>query len=64
MTPLRLILLGFALLIFGAVAPFSMMMRWIPSTLLLNMLSALASVIGMIVGLYGLFEMVRPNTRR
>jgi uncharacterized membrane-anchored protein len=59
----RLIWIGGGLLIFGAIAPFAMLMHWIESTLWLNGLSALATVFGFVCGLYGLFEYVHRERR-
>lgn len=50
--------IGGALLLFGAVMPFAMMMQWVRSTLVLNFTSAGATLAGSVVGLYGLFEYV------
>ncbi len=60
----RLIVIGGILLVFGAVAPFAMIMQWIPSTLFLNGLSALGTLFGFICGLYGLFEYVHRERKR
>jgi hypothetical protein len=51
-------IVGGGLLMFGAVVPFAMMMRWIPSTLTLNLACAMATLFGTIIGLYGVFEYV------
>jgi hypothetical protein len=59
-----LIVIAGVLLVFGAVAPFAMMMQWVPSTLFLNGLSALATLFGFICGLYGLFEYVHRARRK
>lgn len=60
----RLILIAGVLLVFGAVAPFAMIMHWVPSTLWLNGLSALATIFGFICGLYGVFEYVHRGRQR
>ncbi len=61
----RLLILSGVMLVFGAVAPFAMIMQWVPSTLWLNGLSALATIFGMIFGVYGVFEYVhRGRSRR
>ena len=52
------------MLIVGAVLPFAMMMTWVPSTFPLNLLAVLSSLIGSIVGLYGLFMYVRSQRKR
>jgi hypothetical protein len=51
-------IVGGGLLMFGAVVPFAMMMRWIPSTLTLNLACAMATLFGTVIGLYGVFEYV------
>ncbi|MBM3134042.1 MAG: hypothetical protein FJZ89_01895 [Chloroflexi bacterium] len=42
LTPLRMILLGFVLLVLGFVLPFSMLLQILPSTLPLNFVSRLS----------------------
>lgn len=59
----HLIVIAGVLLIFGAFAPFAMMMQWIESTLWLNGLSALATLFGFVCGMYGLFEYVHRKRR-
>lgn len=60
----RLIVIGGVLVVFGAVAPFAMIMHWVPSTLWLNGLSALATIFGLVIGLYGTFEYVHRGRQR
>lgn len=62
-TPLRLMLFGVVLMFFSAVSTFLMALRWIPSTFWLNFLASMASVVGLTIGLYGLFQMTRPRER-
>ena len=62
-TPLRLIFLGVGLMVFASVSTFFMALRWMPSTLFLNFLAAVSSVIGLTIGLYGLFQMTHPRER-
>jgi hypothetical protein len=62
-TPLRLMLLGTAMMLFAAVSTFLMALRWIPSTLWLNFLAPMASIGGLTIGLYGLFAKVHPRER-
>ena len=62
-TPLRLMLIGVVMMVFSAVATFVMALRWIPSTLWLNFIASMASVVGLTIGLYGLFQMTHPRER-
>jgi hypothetical protein len=62
-TPFRLIILGVVLMLFSAVASFVMALRWIPSTLWLNFFAAAATIVGLTIGLYGMFQMTRPRER-
>lgn len=62
-TPLRMILLGVGMMIFAAVSTFLMALRWIPSTFSLNFLASMASVVGLTIGLYGLFQKTHPRKR-
>ena len=61
LTPLRLMLLGTGMMLFAAVSTFVMALRWIPSTFWLNFLAAIASVVGLTIGLYGLFQRTHPR---
>jgi len=49
--------IGSVLLITGAVLPILMMINIIGSTYLLNFISYFSSVAGLIIGLYGVFEL-------
>lgn len=62
-TPLRMILLGAGMMVFAAVSTFLMALRWIPSTFWLNFLATMASVIGLTIGMYGLFQKTHPRER-
>jgi hypothetical protein len=62
-TPLRLIILGMGMMLFSAAASFVMALRWIPSTLWLNFFAATATIVGLTIGLYGMFQMTRPRER-
>ncbi|MGB2983976.1 MAG: hypothetical protein WBC63_08985 [Candidatus Bipolaricaulia bacterium] len=64
LSSLQLMLIGFVLLLFGAVAPFAMMMDWVPSTFPLNFLAMAASLGGFVIGLFGLFTYLRPSSKR
>ena len=54
LTPTKMIMLGFALLVVGFILPFAMVMRALESTLFLNFFAYLASIIGLVLGLLGL----------
>ena len=60
---LNLIIVGGLLLVIGAVLPFLMVTQIIESTLALNFVSAIASLLGMVIGLYGLFEYYRASKK-
>lgn len=53
MSPLKLIVVGFVLVLIGAVLPFAMVMRLLESTFLLNFLAAFSSGIGLLLGIIG-----------
>jgi len=53
MSHVRLILLGLALLLVGAVLPFVIVIGLLESTMLLNFVAAISSVTGLTVGLIG-----------
>jgi len=54
LSPLRLIILGFVLLLIGFILPFLMVLQILPSTLLLNFLAYLSSLFGLVIGIVGL----------
>ncbi len=54
LSPLRLMIIGFVLLVLGFVLPFSMLLQILPSTLLLNFLAYLSSLFGLVIGIVGL----------
>jgi len=60
-TPVRMIIIGVVLMVYAAVITFLMALRWIPSTILLNFTAALGSIVGLTVGLYGVFQMTRKD---
>ena len=60
---LNLMILGGLLLVIGAVLPFLMMTQTIESTFVLNFVSAIASLLGLVIGLYGLFEYHRASKK-
>jgi hypothetical protein len=51
--PFQLIFLGFVLLLLGVILPLLMVMHVIPSTFFLNFFSYTASLVGLILGIYG-----------
>jgi hypothetical protein len=55
--------LGVILMVYASVTTFLMALRWMPSTYLLNFLAAVSSVVGLTMGLYGLFQQTRPRER-
>jgi len=54
LSPMKMIVLGFVLLVIGFILPFAMVMRALESTLLLNFFAYLSSIIGLVLGLLGL----------
>jgi hypothetical protein len=54
LSPLRLIILGFVLLLIGFILPFLMVLQILGSTLLLNFVAYLASLFGLVIGIVGL----------
>lgn len=52
--PKYLLPIGFLLVLFGAVAPFLMVMGVLESTFFLNFLSFAASIVGLFLGLLGI----------
>lgn len=61
--PLRLILIGLALLLVGVILPFLMVIRILEPTFLLSFLSYAASVSGLIVGTIGTVLYARISRR-
>ncbi len=53
LTPKTMMLVGFALVLIGALMPFLMVMHLIPTTFLLAFLAYAASLGGLILGLLG-----------
>jgi len=60
-SPVRLMVIGVLLMLFASVAEFWMALRWIPSWMWLNFVAIMASVVGSIIALYGLFQKTRPR---
>ncbi|MCL0090553.1 hypothetical protein M1O52_00255 [Dehalococcoidia bacterium] len=61
MSHLRLIILGFLLLLVGAALPFVMVIRLLESTFLLNFVAATSSIGGLTVGLIGIVQYNRSR---
>ncbi len=62
MKPVRgevLVLIGFVMVLLGAILPFLIVMQIIPSTLFLNFFSYIMSVAGLFLGISGLAFVVR-----
>lgn len=60
-TPTRLVIFAILLLVIGVVLPFLMVMKVIESTFLLNFVSFLLSLVGIIIGVIGAAYYVRIN---
>lgn len=58
MQPGKMIVVGFFLVLIGAVLPFLMMIRTVDSTFFLNAVAFMASVIGMFLGVIGAAQYV------
>ena len=54
--PLRLIAIGFVLLLIGAVLPFLMVIDLVESTLLLNFVTVVSSIAGLTLGFIGIAQ--------
>ncbi len=61
MSTLKLIILGFGLLLMGAGLPFLMVIQLVEPTLLLNFLAAISSIGGLIIGLIGIVHYERSR---
>lgn len=62
--PRKMILIGAVLVILGAVLPFLMMIRVLPSTFLLNGFSFIASMGGLFLGMLGMTMQFGSQRRR
>ena len=62
-SPFHLIVVGTVLLALGVVLPLLMVIKILPSTILLSFLSYTASVVGMFVGLIGALTFSRNKKR-
>lgn len=61
--PRRLIVIAVAMLLFGCVMPFLMVIKVFESTFFLNFLSYIMSVLGLILGIVGV-AMLRAREKR
>ncbi len=61
--PVQLILIGFVLVVIGAVFPFLMVIQVLQSTLFLNFFSYIASIVGLFLGVYGSATYVRMKRK-
>ena len=59
-----MIVIGFVLVMTGAILPFLMLMRILTSTIFLNFFSYAASVAGLFLGVTGSAYIVRYNRRK
>lgn len=59
-----LILIGFGLVLIGAILPFLMIMHTIKSTLFLNFFSYIVSVAGLFLGIVGSAYLVQDRRRK
>jgi len=62
--PVHLIIVGGILLLIGVVFPFLMVLQVLRSTIFLNFFSYIASIIGMFLGMYGVFTYIKINRDR
>jgi hypothetical protein len=60
----RLIVVGFVLVVIGAVVPFLMVLGVLPSGLALSALSFFASLFGLVLGMLGAATSIRERRRR
>jgi hypothetical protein len=60
-SPLKLIAVGFVLLVLGALLPFLMLVGLVESTLFLNLVAAVCSIGGLTTGFMGLASYFRRD---
>ena len=63
LSPVQLMLIGFAMLVIGFILPFLMVLHIIESTLLLGFVAYLTSFLGLIIGLIGVVMRGRIGRR-
>jgi hypothetical protein len=59
--PFRLVVIGFALLVIGAVLPFLMIIKLLESTFFLNLVAVASSIGGLTVGFLGITPYFRDR---
>ncbi len=64
LTPVRMVVIGFFLVLAGVVLPFLMVMQVIESTIFLNFFAYILSLLGIILGGFGATMIVRTNRRK
>lgn len=64
LSPGKIILIGFVLVLLGVALPFLMVIKVLPSTFFLNFFSFAASVFGLMLGMYGAATYVRNQRRK
>lgn len=62
--PKKLLVIAFVLLIAGFVLPLLMVMRYLPSTFLLNFLAYASSFLGVILGIIGAISIAASGRKR
>jgi len=63
LSPLKIILIGFALVLLGAILPFLMVIHLLDSTFFLNYFSYGASLVGLFLGVIGSASYVRQKKK-
>jgi membrane associated rhomboid family serine protease len=62
--PVRLMIIGFVLLLIGVIFPFTMVLRVLESTFFLNFLSYFAQVSGLFLGVIGAAIYFKENRNK
>ena len=63
MNPRNLLIIGFLMVVVGAVLPFLIVIRLLPSTFLLNFIAYGVSVGGLFLGVLGIAQYVHKHDR-
>jgi ABC-type iron transport system FetAB permease component len=61
---IKFILVGFVLVVFGAVAPFMMVLDMLTNDFWLSIVAYSASVIGLFIGVFGAIEISEENLNK